>query len=73
MRSSVGAASQPPLQCGEFEFDTQGFVYSNGEFTTFNVGGALATAVYGVNNAGQLAGTVYISTTEAMGFIATPQ
>jgi probable HAF family extracellular repeat protein len=35
---------------------TQGFIYSNGSYSTLHVPGSLDTEAYGINNAGQVVG-----------------
>jgi len=59
--------------CGNLGSTSQGFLYSNGAFSMFNVTGALGTSISGINNAGQLVGTIYNGPQKTMGFIATPQ
>ncbi|HEX3817840.1 MAG TPA: hypothetical protein VHW03_06095, partial [Chthoniobacterales bacterium] len=46
----------------------RGFLYAHGNFVTYNVPGALSTGLYGVNNAGDLAG-YYIQSRTLHGFI----
>jgi len=48
-----------------------GFLRSEGEFTTIDVPGAIATSAYGINARGDIAGAFNIDASHAVGFLRT--